>query len=1190
MSLKGMEKSTMMKRLFNLLLVLGIGLVLVGAALLGAHASRAATQPPDAFLQVDEPESPPPTSPDWGGAWTFGPNTTFQFTRFDGEYYPNDGLVYFMGGRLADNNTDGSVWVFNPVAGVYTDTGVDLPTPISNYQINLLQDANGWGMYIFCGRPAPGGGINFVQVYYPDTNTAVQLPAGDDYPGTGTCSFGLNAVYQNKVYLAGGFDGVSNNFNETWVFDPMAPTGSRWTNITSASLSQARAFIMSAVVNDLIYAIGGNYWDGTGQVSVTTVEVLDPNSATPVWDDAIVADLTEPCSESRAWGFELDSPYVDPDATSLAGKVIVACGTWEDENNHVLVYDTQLDFWENFPYLQGDRRDEAGAFIPQTAEGASNGIPGLWVWGGRRDADTNVLISSEFYEVISGTIYFSLLPAGQSGGAPAGSTAYYTMTILNSLGYTESFDMAYSSGWPISGPSTVGPIGDGQTQDFLVSVDVPDEDCYVTDTATLTAVSQSGLFTNTATIESSVTPSGVGGVTGTVIDANTSLGIPNAYVFMQFGDGSQYYYDTFANDFGDYTIPDVISGCTYDLSASAQGYEFVYPAGYSTTVQANTNVTADVTLNAPEMSWSQDSFDVTLDAGERVTFTLWITNSGTSDLSFGLDSSSPLPTSPVGNLALPFGDAKVDPKLRTAMTEAANGRADILVIMAEQADLNSAYAIQDWSVRGQYVYNTLKETADRTQAGVRDLLTGRQETYRVFYALNGLLVYNGDTALLDLLAARADVGFLTINGSVQLEKPQFSLTAYGPPAAANAVEWNIARVNADDVWATYNITGTGIVVANIDTGVDWIHDALVSQYRGGPGNHDYNWYMPLTPSICGDGSEPCDDPWGHGTHTMGTMVGDDGGTNQIGVAPGAEWIACKACEFNSCSFEALLACGDWMVAPTDTSGNNPVPNMRPNIVNNSWAYEGGDFWYAPVVSAWRASGIFPQFAGGNAGPSCSTTGSPGDYWLSFSAAAVDIFDDAADFSSRGPALFTGITKPNISAPGVDVLSSIPGNLYDLGSGTSMASPHVAGVVALLWSADPELVGDIEATMSLLSQTAEPMFTADTCGGNNGTDHPNNTFGWGMVDAFAAVTEALAGNQTVPWLELFPAGGVIPPGSSMEVKVVFQAPDVTGTYTGTLHLTANEPYNPDVQMPLSMTVEIPGPSSFEIYLPLVGRNE
>ncbi|MCB9134563.1 MAG: S8 family serine peptidase [Anaerolineales bacterium] len=1411
----------MQKRSFFLFIVAMLGVALVGIALLGAQSSRAATQTNSPQLQTDDPAGPPraprpdpvvqgstmpPLSPAWNGTWQYGPSTTFTFSRFDAAFYSGDGLVYFLGGRLPDNTTDGSVWSFDPATGTYTDMGVDMPTPISNYEIQILQDSNGWGLYIFCGRPAAGGVVDFVQVYYPDTNTTAQLPAGDDYPGTGTCSSGLQTTYNNKVYTAGGFDAVSN-FSETWVFDPMAASGSRWTQLASATLTTARAYIMSAVVDDMIYAIGGSSFDGTNLINLQIVEVLDPNAATPVWDDAAALDLPEPCSESRAWGFDSTSSYVDPDGTPLAGKIVSGCGFWSTANNHVLVYDTHLNFWEDFPYLNDARRSEAATFLPVDGS-IANGVAALWAWGGYDSTGQAMLNTSEYYGVEQGsacqvllvdddwdftspnfggryyytstldtlgynysvwdtgsmgtptstdmdpynvvvwftgydwqtpispteeaelvnylnaggnvlvsdidqnyafgltplmteyfwvdtavddvaitntvgnpadplfsglgpytlarpdqwdaywptgtfegpwddevyarsggfeptlydstgapngtrynggnfkTIYFGwplewvpdvndradimgnalswlcapnttpfdLIPPFQQGSAPAGTTITYTMAVVNNLGYAETFSMTYDALWPVDGPAAVGPIADGDSAEFLVTVDVPaGENCYVEDTASIFAIDQStGVYTDTATIVSSIGPDGTGGVDGTVIDANTGSGIPNAYVFLQLGDA---YYDTYSDSDGVYVFGDIPSGCTYETVPSAAGYQFNYPPLYYTTVVPDVTVTSDLTMTAPLMTLSQDAFNVSLAPGERYTVTLLITNSGTADLSFGLDTMSPSTFAPVGNLALPFGDGKVDPQLRAALTDAPNGQADILIIMAEQADVSAGYTIEDWSVRGKYVYDTLKATAERSQSGVLRLLDAQQYSYRTFYALNGILVHNGNSTLLDQLAARPEVGYLTVNGSVQLEEPHFALATYGPPAEASTIEWGVTRVNADDVWTTYSDTGEGIVVANIDTGVEWTHDALVSQYRGGPGSHDYNWYMPTNVPECGDGSEPCDND-GHGTHTMGTMVGDDGGSNQIGVAPGAEWIACKGCEYNSCSFEALLACGDWMVAPTDTSGANPNPDMRPNVINNSWGGGGGDFWYAPVVSAWRASGMFPQFSAGNAGPNCSTTGSPGDYWLNFAAAAVDIADNAAGFSARGPADITGLLKPNISGPGVGIRSSVPGNGYGFSSGTSMASPHIAGVVALLWSADPELIGDIVGTMNLLSMTAAPLYTTDTCGGNTLTDHPNYTFGYGMVDALAAVDAATAGEQTVPWVELYPDGGILAPGSSMEVKVVFQAPEVTGTYTGTLYLTANEPYNPMVSMNLNMTVEIPSMGGFEIYLPII----
>ena len=160
--------------------------------------------------------------------------------------------------------------------------------------------------------------------------------------------------------------------------------------------------------------------------------------------------------------------------------------------------------------------------------------------------------------------------------------------------------------------------------------------------------------------------------------------------------------------------------------------------------------------------------------------------------------------------------------------------------------------------------------------------------------------------------------------------------------------------------STYGDRGEGIVIANIDTGVQYNHPALVGKYRGNLGgsfDHNYNWYDPS--AICGSPSlVPCDNN-NHGTHTMGTMVGDDGAGNQIGVAPGAKWIAAKGCESSSCSSTALLNSGQWILAPTRLDGTGADASKRPNIVNNSWGGGRGDPWYSATVDAWVASGIFP---------------------------------------------------------------------------------------------------------------------------------------------------------------------------------------------------------------------------------------
>ncbi|PWB67510.1 MAG: hypothetical protein C3F15_17870, partial [Holophagae bacterium] len=305
--------------------------------------------------------------PKWGGSWQSGPPTTFPqaFMRFDGAYVESAGLVYFLGGRLADNNTDGSIWTFNPTTGIYTDTDETMPIAISNYTVNQLNDSTGLGLYVFCGRDSAGAQTFAVQGIYPATNTTFSLPPADNFPGPVACGGGLNAVVNNKAYIAGGFDGVSSMGVQTWVFDPMAASGSRWTRLTSADLPQGLSYITTAVVDGKIYAIGGAYWDPatSGLLNVNTVLVLDPAAPTPTW--TAVASLPEQCSSSRAWGFDTGSPYVDPsDMTPLSGKIIAGCGFWATPVTSVYAYTVATNNWEVFPPFNTARRDTAGEFLP----------------------------------------------------------------------------------------------------------------------------------------------------------------------------------------------------------------------------------------------------------------------------------------------------------------------------------------------------------------------------------------------------------------------------------------------------------------------------------------------------------------------------------------------------------------------------------------------------------------------------------------------------------------------------------------------------------------------------------------------------------------------------------------------------------------------------------------------------------
>jgi len=190
-------------------------------------------------------------------------------------------------------------------------------------------------------------------------------------------------------------------------------------------------------------------------------------------------------------------------------------------------------------------------------------------------------------------------------------------------------------------------------------------------------------------------------------------------------------------------------------------------------------------------------------------------------------------------------------------------------------------------------------------------------------------------------------------------------------------------------------------------------------------------------------------------------------------------------------------------------------DQSPNIVNNSWGGGQGDNWFESYVQAWVAAGIFPAFSNGNLGPNCPSASDPGDYPESFATGAVDNTGEIASFSGRGPGSFNNDLKPDLVAPGVSVWSSWNNNGYVELTGTSMASPHTAGAVALLWSAVPALKGDVAATINLLYASANPDVPADnTCGAPGNTDLPNYTYGYGYLDAMALV---LDGSNRLPVL-------------------------------------------------------------------------
>jgi subtilisin family serine protease len=335
------------------------------------------------------------------------------------------------------------------------------------------------------------------------------------------------------------------------------------------------------------------------------------------------------------------------------------------------------------------------------------------------------------------------------------------------------------------------------------------------------------------------------------------------------------------------------------------------------------------------------------------------------------------------------------------------------------------------------------------------------------------------------------------------------------PRSTNAIECGIGAVNADDVWIQTGLRGEGIVVGTMDTGVEWTHPALQGHYRGWDGataDHSYSWHDAIQPTAA-----PLDDN-NHGTHVTGTMVGDDGGANQIGVAPGAKWVGCRNMDHGNGTPATYLDCIQWGLAPYPLGGDpfkDGRPDLAPDITNNSWSCppsEGCDpFSLQQAFENVRAAGQMTVGAAQNAGPNCSTVTSPlGLYDAVFTAGAVDCAGALAGFSSRGPITVDGSNrmKPNVAAPGVNVRSSVRGGQYASLNGTSMATPHTAGVMALLWSVKPNLRHLIGISRCYLEQSATtatlPTGVPQTCGGTTAATHPNNFWGWGKIDALGAV--------------------------------------------------------------------------------------
>lgn len=442
-----------------------------------------------------------------------------------------------------------------------------------------------------------------------------------------------------------------------------------------------------------------------------------------------------------------------------------------------------------------------------------------------------------------------------------------------------------------------------------------------------------------------------------------------------------------------------------------------------------------------------------------------------------------------------------------------------IVIMADQADISSISAAltaerASRGTRHRRVVSALQVAASRSQGSITAYLDSRiregsVKGYTTYWIMN-LVIVQATVEQLQTIAARSDVEVVESNFKASLIEP----TTGGEvpliiPSKGIGVTPGLKAIKADSVWHNLGITGLGRIVANMDTGVDGAHPALTSRWRG---NHEPWWEC--WRDCLGYGDTIPQDYHSHGTHVMGTLCGLGAGTGDtIGVAFDAEWIADNAInQAVTDSFDNdVTDAFQWFADP---DGDPLTVDDVPDVVQNSWGifswwpgYQDCDYRWQEVIENCEAAGVVCIFSAGNEGSYSQTLRSPANICstatINFAVGAIDATNYGFPYpiwasSSRGPSDCDGRTKkPEVVAPGVDVYSSVPGGGYvGTWDGTSMAGPHVAGVVALMRQANPEL--EVDSLKRILINTAIDL----------GVPGEENTYGWGIIDAYQAVLAAI----------------------------------------------------------------------------------
>lgn len=487
-------------------------------------------------------------------------------------------------------------------------------------------------------------------------------------------------------------------------------------------------------------------------------------------------------------------------------------------------------------------------------------------------------------------------------------------------------------------------------------------------------------------------------------------------------------------------------------------------------------------------------------------------------------------SAPVVGIPASFsGNGIIEPELQTRLDQLEHGEViSVIVRLRDQAEL----PVNLRASRSQRLVNivqTLQIKARTSQASllahIRSLQSQAQiASYTSFWIFNGFEV-TGTRQAIESLARRPEVERIAYNATIRA--PEFDLAAAG-------VEANLSLVGVESLW-TAGYHGEGIVVASMDTGVYLNHTDLVGRWRGGSNSwFDPNGQHPSTPF----------DANGHGTWTMGVMVGGDAGGSAIGVAPGARWIAVKIFDDSGSATLASIHAGyQWLLDPD----GNLSTDDAPHVVNNSWTFSGPgcNLEFEGDLQALRAAGILPVFAAGNSGPWSGTSRSPANNPSAFAVGATNKSDGLFFYSARGPSSCTGGAPvyPHLVAPGVNIRTTDLYGLYRTATGTSLAAPHVAGGLALLLDAFPDLNAD-QQEAALISSAFDL-----------GDPGPDNSYGYGRLDLYAAY-QWLLSNQinitatptALPTATFTPTASATstPMGSPTHTDTVTPSPTATAT--------------------------------------------